>query len=73
VWLRSARGITIGGSRESDFNDISFNFGWGILATGFSRGSALTGNNVFANLFGGINTFFSFGLSSAAANNAQIL
>ena len=64
VRLRSARGIIVGGSQESDFNDITFNGGWGILASGWSVGSALTGNNVFANLLGGINTFFSFGLAS---------
>lgn len=59
VRLRSARGITVGGSTESDVNVISDNKGWGILATGWSRGSALTGNAVSGNTRGQINTTFS--------------
>lgn len=59
VRLRWARGITVGGSTGSDYNDIVDNSGWGILATGWSRGSALTGNTVANNVLGQINTTFS--------------
>jgi hypothetical protein len=59
VRLRWARGITVGGSVESDFNTIVDNAGWGIIATGWSRGSALTGNTVTGNTSGKINTTFS--------------
>lgn len=59
VWLRWARGITVGGTQGTDFNTIVDNAGWGILATGWSRGSALTGNAVSGNTRGQINTTFS--------------
>jgi len=59
VRLRWARGITVGGRLESEFNTIVDNAGWGIIATGWSRGSALTGNTVSGNTSGQINTTFS--------------
>ena len=57
--LTSARGINVGGSTESDYNVITDNGGWGILATGSSRRSALTGNTLSGNASGQINTTFS--------------
>jgi hypothetical protein len=72
VRLRSARGIIVGGSLESEFNTIVDNAGWGILATGWSRGSALTGNTVTGNTSGQINTTFST-LSSPTVTIAEIL
>lgn len=59
VRLSWARGITVGGTQGTDLNEIVNNGDWGILATGWSRGSALTGNIVSGNAPGDIKTTFS--------------
>ena len=73
VWLRWARGITVGGSTGSDVNNIVDNGGWGILATGWSRGSALKGNTVTGNALGQINTKYSTLPSPTVTPPSQIL
>jgi hypothetical protein len=72
VRLRWARGITVGGTGGADLNTIVDNGGWGILATGWSRGSALTGNTVSGNTRGQISTTFST-LPSPTVTFNQIL
>jgi len=62
VRLVGARGITVGGVDLTTVNGISDNPGWGILATGWSRGSTLLGNGVSNNGRGDVNTIFAIGL-----------
>ncbi|MFM9033028.1 MAG: right-handed parallel beta-helix repeat-containing protein [Mycobacterium sp.] len=64
VRLSGARGITIGGNGLALVNDISRNQGWGILATGWSRGSTLATNISNDNTRGDVNTALAFGLDT---------
>jgi len=64
VRLLGARGITIGGADATRVNDISGNQGWGILATGWSRGTTVSGNVTNNNSRGSVNTTFTLGLST---------
>lgn len=66
VRLDSARGITVGGTNPVEPNVVSDNEGWGVLATGWSRGSALSGNFISNNTRGDVNTRFAIGLSTLA-------
>lgn len=62
VRMSWARGINIGGPRALEPNIIAENQAWGIWVTGWSRGSALSGNIVTKNASGDVNTTWSIGL-----------
>lgn len=64
VRLSSARGITVGGTHPVEPNVVSNNAGWGILASGWSSGSALAGNFVSDNTRGEVDTKRAFGLTT---------
>jgi hypothetical protein len=64
VRMAWARDLTVGGKVFPQPNVITSNQGWGILATGWSRGSALTGNLVTDNASGNVNTTFAPGLTT---------
>lgn len=67
VRLTWAQNIAVGGADASEFNNISNNQGWGILANGWSGGSAVLGNITDNNARGGVNTTFAWGLRTGAA------
>lgn len=52
VVLNAARGIRIGGSAG---NTITANGGWGLVASGISRGSVVAGNTISGNALGQLN------------------
>ncbi|MFM7107246.1 MAG: beta strand repeat-containing protein [Planctomycetaceae bacterium] len=62
VRLVAARGITVGGDGPSEANAITGNRFWGLLASGWCRGSALAANSVAGNTPGNVNTRAAFGL-----------
>ena len=64
VRLSGARGITVGATDPVEVNLISSNKGWGILATGWSKGSELTRNITILNGRGEVNTALAFGLTT---------
>lgn len=65
VRLSWARDITVGGTDLIRLNTITDNNGWGILATGYSRGTTISANNVSGNTRGNVNTTFTFGMTVA--------
>ena len=64
VRLSSARGITVGGAKPDEPRKVLGNAGWGILATGRSKGSALSVNFVLDNTRGDVNTRAAIGLTT---------
>lgn len=66
VRLDWARGVTVGGTTTSTTNVIADNRGWGVLATGWSRGSAVLGNVLSGNGLGGVNTTFALGVTTTS-------
>ncbi len=64
IRLNSARGITVGGNKPVEPNVVQDNSGWGIFASGWSQGSALSTNFVSNNTRGDVNTTFAFGLKT---------
>jgi len=62
IRLGSARGITVGGTTPDQPNEVSGNAGWGIFASGWSKGSTLSVNFVFNNTRGDVSTWAAIGL-----------
>jgi hypothetical protein len=66
VRLVAAWGITLGGGFPGEANLISGNKAWGILASGWCKGSVLDGNLVTNNTPGNVNTKGATGITKRA-------